>query len=97
LIFEHLNAIFRCVIFIDFMYAQGVKSAQQLLSSLGRLLRCSPAQEVILGLSLLHSTNPDVKSQALALLRQKFPEFVRTLIEAGTKSKYFFLYIISEK
>jgi CCR4-NOT transcription complex subunit 1 len=65
--------------------AQSAKSAQQLLSSLGRLLRCSPAQEVVFGLALLHSTNSDIKSQSLGFLKQKFPEFVRLFTEAGLK------------
>ncbi|CAB3374513.1 Hypothetical predicted protein [Cloeon dipterum] len=58
------------------------KSSQQLLSLLSRLLRFSPIQEVVLGLSLLHSSNSDTKSQALGFLKQKFPEFVRSVVEA---------------
>lgn len=65
------------------MFAQSAKTAQQLLTSLGRLLRCSPAQEVVFGLALLHSTNSDIKSQSLGFLKQKFPEFVRLFTEAG--------------
>ncbi|XP_039287191.1 LOW QUALITY PROTEIN: CCR4-NOT transcription complex subunit 1 [Nilaparvata lugens] len=63
-----------------------LKPSNQLLPTLSKVLKLTPVQEVVFGLALLHSSNPETLIFATQFVRQKLPDLIRVYINSETGS-----------
>lgn len=61
-----------------------LKPSNQLLPTLSKVLKLTPVQEVVFGLALLHSSNPETLVFATQFVRQKLPDLIRVYINSET-------------
>jgi CCR4-NOT transcription complex subunit 1 len=66
---------------IDFF--QALKPSAQLFPQLSRVLKLTPVQEVVFGLALLHSSDPDTQNFASQFVKLKLPDLIRSYIDTG--------------
>ncbi|KAK2550448.1 CCR4-NOT transcription complex subunit 1 [Acropora cervicornis] len=59
-----------------------LRPSSQLLPNMSRVLKLNKVQEVIFGLSLLHSSNQDLKNHAGQFVKHKLPDLLRSYIDA---------------
>lgn len=63
-----------------------LRPSSQLLPNMSRVLKLNKVQEVIFGLSLLSSSNEDLKSHAAQFVKHKLPDLLRSYIDADVGS-----------
>ncbi|XP_067012333.2 CCR4-NOT transcription complex subunit 1 isoform X3 [Anabrus simplex] len=68
---------------IDFPlhYQKTLKPSPQLFPQISKVLKLSPVQEVVFGLALLNSLNPDTHNAAFQFVKQKLPDLIRSYVD----------------
>ncbi|XP_070574645.1 LOW QUALITY PROTEIN: CCR4-NOT transcription complex subunit 1-like [Ptychodera flava] len=67
-------------------HQKSIKSSTQLFTQLSRVLKLTKVQEVVFGIALLHSSNPDTRSHAAQFVKQKLPDLLRSYIDSDISS-----------
>ncbi|KAL1130932.1 hypothetical protein AAG570_012173 [Ranatra chinensis] len=75
-----------CFTFDNPLASKGTKPANQILTHFSKAIKLNPVQEVVLGIALLESSNPDTVTQAIQFLKIKLPELIRSYINSDTSS-----------
>ncbi|XP_039209485.1 CCR4-NOT transcription complex subunit 1 isoform X3 [Crotalus tigris] len=63
-------------------YQKSLKPSPHLFIQLSKVIKLSKVQEVIFGLALLNSFNPDLQVFAAQFIKQKLPDLLRSYIDA---------------
>ncbi|XP_069701670.1 CCR4-NOT transcription complex subunit 1 isoform X3 [Periplaneta americana] len=63
-----------------------LKPSAQLFPQLSKVLKLTPVQEVVFGLALLHSSNPDTQNFASQFVKLKLPDLIRSYIDTENSS-----------
>ncbi|KAM3828686.1 CCR4-NOT transcription complex subunit 1 isoform 1-T1 [Vipera latastei] len=63
-------------------YQKSLKPSPHLFTQLSKVIKLSKVQEVIFGLALLNSFNPDLQIFAAQFIKQKLPDLLRSYIDA---------------
>ncbi|KAM6430759.1 CCR4-NOT transcription complex subunit 1 isoform 2-T3 [Liasis olivaceus] len=63
-------------------YQKSLKPSPHLFTQLSKVIKLSKVQEVIFGLALLNSFNPDLQVFAAQFIKQKLPDLLRSYIDA---------------
>ncbi|XP_060110364.1 CCR4-NOT transcription complex subunit 1 isoform X4 [Heteronotia binoei] len=63
-------------------YQKSLKPSPHLFTQLSKVIKLSKVQEVIFGLALLNSFNPDLRGFAAQFIKQKLPDLLRSYIDA---------------
>ncbi|XP_058011019.1 CCR4-NOT transcription complex subunit 1 isoform X2 [Ahaetulla prasina] len=63
-------------------YQKSLKPSPHLFTQLSKVIKLSKVQEVIFGLALLNSFNPDLQVFAAQFVKQKLPDLLRSYIDA---------------
>ncbi|XKL59833.1 hypothetical protein PGB90_000849 [Kerria lacca] len=63
-----------------------VKNPSQLLTVFSKIIKLSSVQEVVFGLTLLHSSNQEIADSALQFVKLKLPSLIKSYIEEDNKS-----------
>lgn len=71
------------VLFVQLTSFQALKPSAQLFPQLSKVLKLTPVQEVVFGLALLHSSNPDTQNFASQFVKLKLPDLIRSYIDTG--------------
>nr|CAD7404198.1 unnamed protein product [Timema poppensis] len=64
-----------------------LKPSPQLFLHLSKVLKLTPVQEVVFGLALLQSSNPDTQTLATHFVKSRLPELIVSYIETGISSE----------
>lgn len=63
-------------------YFQTLKPTPQFFGQLRKILKLTPVQEVVFGLALVHSSNPEFQKLSVQFSRQKLPDLIGSYIDA---------------
>ncbi|XP_063227280.1 CCR4-NOT transcription complex subunit 1 isoform X2 [Bacillus rossius redtenbacheri] len=63
-----------------------LKPSPQLFVQLSKVLKLKPVQEVVFGLALLRSSNPDTQSFATQFVKARLPDLIRSYIDTESSS-----------
>lgn len=67
---------------------QTLKASAHLFPQLKKLLKLTPVQEVVFGLALEHSANPELQKLAGQFVKQKLPELVAAYVDADSSRQH---------
>lgn len=65
-----------------------LKPTTQLLPQISKVLKLSPVQEVVFGLALLYSYNPDTHNIAFQFVKNKLPDLIHSYTDAEVGSNH---------
>ena len=60
-----------------------MKNPSQLLTVFSKIVKLTSVQEVVFGLTLLHSSHQEVADSALEFVKQKLPALIKSYIGEG--------------
>ncbi|XP_064610278.1 CCR4-NOT transcription complex subunit 1-like isoform X2 [Liolophura sinensis] len=63
---------------------KSLKPSSQLFPQVSKVLKLSRVQDVVFGLALLNSSNPDLRNYAAQFVKQKLPDLIRSYVDADT-------------
>lgn len=67
---------------------QTLKPSPHLFPQLRKNLKLTPVQEVVFGLALEHSSNPDLQKLAAQFVKQKLPELISSYVDADPSRQH---------
>ncbi|GAB1606660.1 Hypothetical predicted protein [Argonauta hians] len=65
-------------------HQKSLKASPQLFPQLSKVLKLTRVQEVVFGLALLNSSNPDTQNYAANFVKQKLPDLLRSYVDSDT-------------